>query len=491
MLIQKIYSLLAISLLLQQTAQSQYKPIYPQSQQQADLNTQQKLPEKAKAKYNYLAPSRESLTPAFVDSLCAWALLDSAGNELLMPRYSELQLHGGGLVSATRAGRQSYWLHKSPKLIPLQYETVSWWAEEQLFVSANQQKGIINTAGRGIVPTMYDEIVALPQSILARRGKTWIRLNPKSGAPLQLNERLSPQAEATSQYARQFPLQIHTIAWKDNNSYQLIKYNSESPNTTVLIAPQKYPIHYSSGQFAFLEIEAVFYPYDLNSQSQKNIRYDKIIALNAQGLWAVGQIRNQENTPTTKWGIIDDKGNSLVDIQYDSLLIDKQFPTLVHLAQNNNNLTKWGLWDATSQTWLAKISSEQVSSEQKIIALAADIWAAPNPAATAPTPNSLYLWQKDSKGQTHKIKAFESKSFESKAFESVRYLSPQYFAAKETNKEGWQLYSLDSGAKSPAKNLLVQPYADIRSQKNQLFEVSSDGKSYFFISLEGKKPACP
>jgi hypothetical protein len=501
----KNYAIFSFCFLSAQASRAQYQPPYTAAQQQADINTLQKLPEKAKAKFNYLAPCRENLSPAFVDSLCAWALLDSAGNQLLMPKYNNIELLGGGLVSATRADRQNYWLHKDAKLIPLQYETVTWWAENQLLVSANQQKGIINTSGTGIVPTMYDEIVALPTSLLARRGKTWLRLDPKSGAPLPLSQSpylLSPQAEATSQYARRFPLKTQAIAWKDNSNYQLIKTNTDKQNADktneqILIAPQKYPIHYSGGQIAFLEIEAVFYPYDLNTKTQKNIRYDRITALTADGLWAVAQISNKENKPQIKWGIIDQKGNTLVEIQYDSLVIDSQFNHLIHLAKNNNNSSnnsnnqslKWGLWQTDSQTWLAK-----AVAQKQVAALSNEIWAAPNPTDTSQTAPAFYLWHKDSKGQSVKIKAFENK-----AFEAVRYLSPQYFAATAINtkdlfskeNQGWQLFLLNANPKNQPKNLLSQAYADIKSQKNHLFEVSNDGKNYFFLNLQGKKPACP
>jgi hypothetical protein len=422
------------------------QPVYTEAARRQDALIHKKNSDKIAAKYDFIAPTFDSLTPVFRDSSCVWGLLNADGQEILMMHYNALDLLGGGLVYARRGDKKAYWLRKGEKLVPLRYEQVSWWNEEQLLVVSGSQKGLISIDGLGVLPMQYDEIIAPKGSLIARRGAVWQFYDPKSG---KQNGETIANIQAQSVYLAKYPHQLEAVAWTyADKTYELVNTDGK-----ILLPRQKYPIHYTSGNVAFLQIDSSFVAYALDKKNKKEGSYQAIVSLTPKH-WAVRR--------GDLWGIVNEKGVEILPIQYNTISIDADVADFVHLSQNGQH----GLWSASTEKWLVSIAK---SHTEAVVVLSPSHWAVKEQKEGSNPTTHIYK-----KGSTAPLAG---------NYEQVRRLSDDYFAAKDKDK--WGVWAIDK-----PKNVILAQYKDVRKQKKHFFAVSEDGQSYFFVNLANKKVGC-
>ena len=438
-----IFSVAIFAFGLQLAAQ----PVYSEAARRQDAAIAKSFSDKIVSKYDYISPTLDSLTPVFRDSSCLWGLLNAGGQEILMMHYNKLELQGGGLVYAERGDKKSYWLRKGEKLVPLRYEQVSWWNEQQLLVISGSQKGLISLDGVGILPMLYDEIIAPKGGLIARRGETWQFYEPQNG---KQNGETVPNIQAQSKYIAKYPHQIEAVVWQyADKTYELV-HNIDGK---ILLPRQNYPIHYTSGNLAFLEIDGAFCAYDLDKKAKKEAVYQAIVSLTPK-YWAVRR--------GDTWGIIDEKGVEILPTTYQSISSDASLGEFIHVSQNGGH----GLWDASSAKWLVSINK---SHSEAIVVLSLTHWAVKT--------------QKDANNASVQIYKKGNPAPLAGSYEQVQRLSDDYFAAKSNEK--WGIWAIDK-----PKNVISAQYKAIGAQKKHLFAVSQDGVSYFFVNLANKKIGC-
>ncbi len=430
------------------------QPAYTDAARRADEQLHINLKAKLGSKYNHFAPTRDSLTAVFRDTSCLWALLDAEGGEILMPRYSEISLLGGGLLRAQRGGKISYYLRAGSKLQPLQYNKVEWLGADMLLVELANQQGLISPSGTGILPAQYDEILRLPALLLARRGTQWAAFtldgSPAKGLSFSPKQQLQTLHLHTHSAALA-AASLSAIAVQEGDSYQLIDLANGKP---LLTTAQKYLLHYTRGNILFIENEAAFFGFDIDKQQQRNTRYDALRSLNLN-LWAVKQ--------NGKWGIIATDGKEVFPCQYDTIYADAMQPKFLQLQQG----TKYSLYDTEKRSLLF------AERELPIIALAEGLFALSEKAGSSSSPTApRYHLQSTGSSST---KLLNNK------WEAVLPLSSTHFAAQE--KGLWGIYT--------AQETLIKPqYKAVRKQVGGAFQVSEDGKTFYFVNAKNAKLLC-
>lgn len=264
----------------------------------------------------------------------SWGFIDGNGKEIIpLGIYEFLNpIDEKNMILAKKNGKDGYIDIHQNILIPFDYDDLGVFTDNGLAPAVkNGKSGAINRKGETVIAFIYDDLnyfYASGLAIVKKDGKFgFISETGKEIIPLIYEEVDQSMVDETVIVSKD-----KKWAFFSNNGKQLTEFQF---NKVIDIPVSNEKLHYSTyfkGGLALVYLENK--PQLINKNMQVIVpvgKYDYIESLNKNGFGIVAK--------NNKYGIIDNKGNEIVRLEYDKIEHPKRYSNILELFVLEKNAT--------------------------------------------------------------------------------------------------------------------------------------------------------
>ena len=356
---------------------------------------------------------------------CQWQLINHQKESLLQDEnIVKMYFVAPNLLYVQNGFMPKYYFLLEQKWQPLDYEKVELIDNKYLLVNSAKKQGLISTQGEGLLPLQYNAILPLQKYFLIKKATDWFLWDSD-----------------TRKIVFSFP----------NAPWFLDIFEKGSMANF---------LYFATGETQFARL-------NLSNLSVERIELS-FVQYMTQGLWA-NRAKNNDNIQLKsidaahwiiekngKFGIVDENRTLIFDTQYNNILMDENYPNLLHIQEGGN----WGVYSIVKKAWLIPIDNKQqvpffVLNENTI--------------AKKEKNNFLII-----------SSAQEKLSLKADVY---KVLNAKYLAFSLGNF--WGIYDLDA-----QEIIIPAQYKSIALLQNDLFKVMNAENTSFIVNLSNKKIAC-